>query len=138
MLNPDAIHELFTRIKTDVERGDDWPGGDTVQVLSQWFTDLGYDIDAPVDQQPKTAPYPRTGQPEMLKVRDAEIHIYDPEPGTDDVSDTYVLDVFGLSLLMRIGRGQPDEVYVHIDTETDDHAQLAVEVGNNGANDYSI
>lgn len=43
-----AIHELFTTIKDEIEEGDgSWNGGDVVELLTRWFTELGYDVDAP-------------------------------------------------------------------------------------------
>lgn len=43
-----AIRDLFAEIKNEVETPDGgWPGGDVVDVLTEWFTALGFDVDAP-------------------------------------------------------------------------------------------
>lgn len=45
-----AIADLFSRIK-DIEEGTgDWNGGDVVDVLSQWFSELDLDVDGGTDQ----------------------------------------------------------------------------------------
>ncbi|MET9611702.1 hypothetical protein [Kitasatospora indigofera] len=40
------IIRLFNRIKDDIEDTDGWNGGDVVDVLCEWFKDLGIDVDA--------------------------------------------------------------------------------------------
>lgn len=43
-----AIRGLFAQIKNEVETPDGgWNGGDVVDVLTEWFTALGFDVDAP-------------------------------------------------------------------------------------------
>lgn len=59
------------------------------------------------------------------------------EPGSDDASDMYVLDVFGISVLVRLrttrthSAGRP-QLYIHIDNESRPPTELAVEVANGG------
>lgn len=43
-----AIHKLFAAVKNDVEEPNGrWNGAAVVELLDQWFTDLGYDVAAP-------------------------------------------------------------------------------------------
>jgi hypothetical protein len=51
-----AIVALFRSIKDDIELGDDWPGADVVQVLTEWFTGLGIDPELPADDLPGANP----------------------------------------------------------------------------------
>ena len=41
-------------------------------------------------------------QPARTAVRDAEIRVYDSEPGTDDASDMYVMEVLGVTVRVRL------------------------------------
>jgi hypothetical protein len=38
---------LLSRVKQIEHSDGSWPGGDTVELLCEWFTGLGFDIDAP-------------------------------------------------------------------------------------------
>jgi hypothetical protein len=40
--------------------------------------------------------------PEITTIRDAEIRVYDSEPGTDDASDMYVMEVLGVTVRVRL------------------------------------
>ena len=40
--------------------------------------------------------------PEIMHARDAEIKVYDREPGTDDASDMYVIEVLGVTVIVRL------------------------------------
>ena len=40
-------------------------------------------------------------QPEIHTIRDAEIRVFTREPGTDDASDMYVIEVLGVTVLIR-------------------------------------
>lgn len=45
----EPVTDLLRRIK-EVERPDgSWPGADVVPILCEWFTELGYDINVPVE-----------------------------------------------------------------------------------------
>jgi hypothetical protein len=46
--------------------------------------------------------------PQVTRVRDAEVRVYDAEPGTDDASDMYVLEVLGVLVLVRLVRREDD------------------------------
>lgn len=72
-------------------------------------------------------------------VRDATVRVFDRsrKPDSDDASDMYVLDVFGISVLVRLrtGRAHPasrPQLYIHIDNETRPPTDLAVEIANGG------
>jgi len=41
--------DLFARIKQVEQPDGGWPGADVVDVLCEWFTSLGYDINAPTE-----------------------------------------------------------------------------------------
>lgn len=78
-------------------------------------------------------------------VRDAIVRVFDRslQPGVDDASDMYVLEVFGVSVLVRLrtsdehpaGRAQ---LYIHVDNEARPPTDLAVEVTNGGEAHYRI
>jgi hypothetical protein len=78
-------------------------------------------------------------------VRDAVVRVFDrsDEPGVDDASDTYVLDVFGFSVLIRL-RTTGDhptsrpQLYIHIDNEDRQPTDLAVEVANGGESHHHM
>jgi hypothetical protein len=70
-------------------------------------------------------------------VRDAIVRVFDRDPDADDASDMYVLDVFGVSVLVRLrtARANPadrPQLYIHIDNESRPATDLAVEVANGG------
>jgi hypothetical protein len=75
-------------------------------------------------------------------VRDAEIRVFDrsDEPDSDDANDMYVIEVFGVSVLIRLRTPHGDEpdVYVHIDNEGRRPVDLAVEVDNRGETRYRL
>ena len=76
-------------------------------------------------------------------VRDATVRVFDRDPDTDDASDMYVLDVFGVSVLVRLRTtrthppGRP-QLYIHIDNESRPETDLAVEVANGGEAHHRI
>lgn len=78
-----------------------------------------------------------------VPVRDATVRVFDRGPGTDDASDMYVLDVFGVSVLVRLRTtpthpaSQP-QLYIHLDNETRPATDLAVEVANGGETHHRI
>ncbi|MCZ4610377.1 hypothetical protein O3S80_42770 [Streptomyces sp. Lzd4kr] len=45
-----AIADLFRRIKDVESCAGEWNGGDVVDVLSLWFSELGIDVEASTDQ----------------------------------------------------------------------------------------
>jgi hypothetical protein len=78
-------------------------------------------------------------------VRDALVRVFDrgTEPGADDASDMYVLEVFGMSVLIRLRttRAHPasrPQLYIHVDNEDRQPTALAVEVSNSGEIHYHI
>ncbi len=78
-------------------------------------------------------------------VRDATVRVFDrsTDVGSDDASDMYVLDVFGVSVLVRLRttRTHPatrPQLYVHVDNESREPTDLAVEVSNGGETHYRI
>lgn len=91
-------------------------------------------------------PVGSVANPETVRVRDAEIRVYnqDHESDSDDASDMYVMEVFGLSLLIRVRKGDPndrdnpDAPFVHIDNEHRESCTLSVEVCNSGETEYQI
>jgi len=63
--------------------------------------------------------------------------------GSDDASDLYVLEVFGVSVLVRLRttRAHPatrPQLCVHIDNDNGEPTSLAVEIGNGGETHYRI
>ena len=78
-------------------------------------------------------------------IRDATVRVFDRsrEPGSDDAGDMYVLDVFGVSVLVRLRttRAHPasrPQLYIHIDNEGRPATDLAVEVANGGEAHHRI
>ncbi|MEU9291292.1 hypothetical protein AB0D57_43410 [Streptomyces sp. NPDC048275] len=51
-----AIADLFSRIKDIEESSGDWNGGEVVAVLSQWFSELHFDVDGSADQVRRPQP----------------------------------------------------------------------------------
>ena len=41
-------------------------------------------------------------QPRITQVEDAEIRVFDPEPGTDDASAMYVMEIAKLGVTVRV------------------------------------
>jgi hypothetical protein len=76
---------------------------------------------------------------QTITIPGGEVRIYPAQPGTDDRSDMYVLDVLGHTLLIR---QRPDGTFVHVDTDgyapnaALPVAPLIVEVNNGGENVY--
>lgn len=93
-------------------------------------------------RRPERTPGPRY-QHDDARLRDAQIRVFDrsTETGSDDASDMYVVEVFGVSVLIRLRKprrfGQP-ELYVHIDNEGRPPTDLAVEVDNRGETRYRL
>ncbi|GAA0908166.1 hypothetical protein [Virgisporangium aurantiacum] len=82
---------------------------------------------------------------EDFPVRDATVRVFDHshEPDSDDASDMYVLDVFGISVLVRLrtSRAHPasrPQLYIHIDNEARPPTDLAVEVANGGETHHQL
>ena len=82
---------------------------------------------------------------EDFPIRDATARVFDRshEPASDDASDMYVLDVFGISVLVRLrtSRTHPasrPQLYIHIDNETRPLTDLAVVVANGGENHHRL
>jgi len=77
--------------------------------------------------------------------RDATVRVFNrsTDVGSDDASDMYVLEVLGVSVLVRLrttgahAGGRP-QLYVHIDNETREPTSLAVEVASGGETHYHI
>ncbi len=77
--------------------------------------------------------------------RDAMVRVFDrsTDVGSDDASDMYVLEVLGVSVLVRLRAtgahpGSRPQLYVHIDNETREPTSLAVEVAGSGETQYDI
>lgn len=70
-------------------------------------------------------------QPEIHQLRDAEIRIFNADEESPE-SDMYVLDVFGVNVIVRRRNG--GETYVHVEDEyiVEEHRPLVVEVNNGG------
>src|SRR5258705_318713 len=58
----------------------------------------------------------------QARICDALVRVFDasPDPHDGDASDMYVVDVFGMSVLIRLRATDPEgsEVFIHIDTES--------------------
>jgi hypothetical protein len=56
----------------------------------------------------------------------------------------YVMEVFGISMLIRLRRGHPEEPgepaspYIHVDNENREHGPLYLELCNASETDYGI
>jgi hypothetical protein len=95
---------------------------------------------------PLRPPVPAHTDPPPARVRDAQFRVYDAAPDTNDASDMYVIDVFGMSILVRLRAttndpadgDQPPQLYVHIDNESRPPTELVVEVCGNGETDCRI
>ncbi len=73
-----------------------------------------------------------------FRVRQAQIRVFDR---SDDASDMYVAEVFGVSVLIRLRTprvGEAPELYVHIENEGRPPIDLAVEVDNRGETRYRL
>ena len=76
-----------------------------------------------------------------FRVRQAQVSVFhcSDEPDSDDASDMYVVEVFGVSVLIRLRAprvGDAPELYVHIENEGRPPIDLAVEVDNRGETRY--
>jgi hypothetical protein len=82
--------------------------------------------------------------------RDAQVRVFDRSTdagstaaGSDDASDMYVLEVFGVSVLVRLRATLTDptgrrQLYMHIDNEDRAPTDVAVEVANGGETHYHL
>jgi hypothetical protein len=80
---------------------------------------------------------------EDFRVRQAQSRVFDrsDEPDSDDASGMYVVEVFGVSVLIRLGTprvGEAPELYVHIENEGRPPIDLAVEVDDRGETRYRL
>jgi len=78
-----------------------------------------------------------------LRVRDAVVRVFDRSHGvgSDDASDMYVLEVLGISVVIRLRVTDPDslpQLYLHGDNEDRPPTALAIEVSNSGETHYRI
>ncbi|MDT5029181.1 MAG: hypothetical protein QOE61_5607 [Micromonosporaceae bacterium] len=78
-----------------------------------------------------------------FRVRQAQIKVFDRsvEPDNDDASDVYVVEVFGVSVLIRLHTprvAEAPELYVHIDNEGRPPIDLAIEINNRGETRYRL
>ena len=93
---------------------------------------------------PPGEPHPGPALPyHDFHARQAQIRVFDrsDEPDSDDASDMYVIDVFGVCVLIRLRTpraGNQPELYVHIDNEDRPPIDLAVEVDNRGETRYQL
>jgi hypothetical protein len=78
-------------------------------------------------------------------VRDAVVRVFDrsDDADSDDASEMYVLDVFGISVLvrLRVTAGHPasrPQLYIHVDNEARPPTELAVEVASGGEAHHRI
>ena len=46
---------------------------------------------------------------EIVTARDAEVRIYDQDPGTDDASDMYVIEALGVTIRIRLVLGDDED-----------------------------
>lgn len=121
---------------------------DSLSSLERALAERAYALtQAEYDAVPEnTSPLGSIANPETVHVRDSEIRVYnlDTEPESDDASDMYVMEVFGLALRIRLRRSDPDDSAapaapsIHIDNEDREPCTIAVEVGNGGGNDYQV
>jgi hypothetical protein len=98
----------------------------------------GRAAEAPPDRLHTTVPGFRD-----YPVRDGVVRVFDRNPHSDDASDMYVLEVFGISVLLRLrtARTHPvsrPQVFLHVDNEDREPSSLAVEVANGGETHYRI
>ena len=80
---------------------------------------------------------------EDFPIRDATVRVFDREPDSDDASDMSVLDVFGISVLVRLrtSRARPPsrpQMFIHIDNEGRPPTDLAVNVANGGETHHQL
>ena len=71
-----------------------------------------------------------TDQPQITRVRDAEIRLFDAAPGTDDASDMYVIDVLGATVNVRRVRDSATRSHLLVCIETGDEGEFAVSINN--------
>jgi hypothetical protein len=76
-----------------------------------------------------------TTQPRITTVEAAEIRVFDPEPGTDDASPMYVMEIAELGVTVRVRRTREGirPVRTSIVAETGHSAAWPVDVSVNGA-----
>ncbi|MFK3983097.1 hypothetical protein ACI2K4_22305 [Micromonospora sp. NPDC050397] len=82
---------------------------------------------------------------EIFPVGDAVVRLFDrsADLGSDDASDMYVLEVAGISVLVRFRTTRTNpmsrpQLYVHIENEGRGPTELAVEVSNRGDTIHQI
>jgi hypothetical protein len=76
--------------------------------------------------------------PTTLALPEGQLRVYEPDPAAGDLGRMYVLDVLGISLLIR---QRADGVYVHADSDATSAAvssTLLVEVNNSGESEHSL
>jgi hypothetical protein len=80
-----------------------------------------------------------------VPARDAVVRVFDrsDQPGSHDASDMYVLEIFGVSVLVRLRttRTHPasrPQLYIHVDNEGRPPTGLAIEVSNGGDAHYRL
>ena len=75
--------------------------------------------------------------PEITHVRDAEIRVFDREPGTDDASDMYVIEVLGVTVRVRLVTAEdadefgPSLIEPYITVEADGQFTVSVNEDEN-------
>jgi hypothetical protein len=94
-------------------------------------------------EAPPDHPHTTGMQLRDYRVRDGVVRVFDRNPHSDDASDMYVLEVFGISVLVRLRntRTHPadrPQVFLHVDNEAREPSSLAVEVANGGETHYRI
>jgi hypothetical protein len=80
---------------------------------------------------------------EDFRVRQAQIRVFDrsDEADSDDASGMYVVEVFGVSVLIRLRTprvGEAPELYVQIENEGRPPIDLAVEIDDRGETRYRL
>lgn len=60
-------------------------------------------------------------EPELTRVRDAQVRVFDQAPGTDDASDMYVLEVLGVTAIVRLVTQEDGTVRPKVVIETVDY-----------------
>jgi hypothetical protein len=77
-------------------------------------------------------------QPATLPLADGELRVFAPDTSQGDLGPMYVLDVLGITVLLR---QRADGVYVHLDGDATSDAvssTLLVEVNNGGEQEHSL
>ena len=79
----------------------------------------------------------------QIRVRDGLVRVFDasPDPADGDLSAMYVLEVFGLSILVPLRAADDSkgpEAYIHIDNEATHPITLALEVNNSADTRFAL